>query len=112
MSVPESARMCENDWTKGGIVAVYKEEGISSHYVVGAIRLCTGERRVGHAGTLDPYAKGVLVVGVGREATRTLAQAAGKEKAHVVRVLLGWRSTSDDREGHKTQVQGDQVPSE
>jgi tRNA pseudouridine55 synthase len=104
--------MGQNDWMKGGIVAVYKEEGISSHYVVGAIRLCTGERRVGHAGTLDPYAKGVLVIGVGREATRTLGTATGKEKEYVVRVLLGWRSTSDDREGQKMQVPVEQIPSE
>jgi tRNA pseudouridine55 synthase len=103
--------MDQGDWTKGGVVAVYKDVGISSHYVVNAVRKCTGQRRVGHAGTLDPCARGVLVIGVGRAATRTLASALGKEKEYVVRILLGWRSTSDDREGKKTQVHVAEVPS-
>jgi len=104
--------MAERGLTSGDIVAVYKEEGMTSHDVVDAVRRCTGERRVGHAGTLDPCAKGVIVVGVGRAATRTLAAIVGKEKEYVVRVKLGWRSTSDDREGQKTQVPVSQVPSE
>lgn len=104
--------MAERGLTSGDIVAVYKDEGMTSHDVVDAVRRCTGEKRVGHAGTLDPCAKGVIVVGVGRAATRTLAAIVGKEKEYVVRVKLGWRSTSDDREGQKTQVPVSQIPSE
>jgi tRNA pseudouridine55 synthase len=104
--------MEQTDWTQGGVVAVYKDVGISSHYVVNAVRKWTGQRRVGHAGTLDPCAKGVLVIGVGRAATRILASVVGKEKEYVVRIRLGWRSTSDDREGRKTEVYVDSVPSE
>jgi tRNA pseudouridine55 synthase len=103
--------MCEDHWKKGGILAVYKDVGISSHYVVNAVRKWTGQRRVGHAGTLDPCAKGVLVIGVGRAATRTLASVVGKEKEYIVCIRLGWWSTSDDREGQKTEVRVDQVPS-
>ena len=104
--------MPERNLIKDGVVAVYKEEGWSSHDVVNMVRRYTGQRRVGHAGTLDPCAKGVIVIGVGREVTRMLAAIAGKEKEYVVRVKLGWRSTSDDLEGQKTQVQVAQIPSE
>jgi tRNA pseudouridine55 synthase len=82
-----------------GILAVYKDEGITSHGVVARIRRLTGEQRVGHAGTLDPYARGVLVIAVGRAATRELKWVAGADKEYITRVKLGWRSTTEDREG-------------
>jgi len=95
-----------------GIFAVYKDEGKTSHDVVDAVRRVTGERRVGHAGTLDPCAKGVLVIGVGRAATKRLGEVAGTEKEYRTRIRLGWRSTTDDREGQKTPVEVAQFPSE
>jgi len=95
-----------------GIFAVYKDEGKTSHDVVDAVRRATGEKRVGHAGTLDPCAKGVLVVGVGRAATKRLGTVAGTEKEYVTRILLGWRSTTDDREGRKEEVAVERIPSE
>ncbi len=85
---------------------------MTSHDVVDAVRRLTGERRVGHAGTLDPYARGVLVIGVGRAATRKLRAIAGTEKEYVARIRLGRRSTTDDREGHKEEISVSQVPSE
>jgi tRNA pseudouridine55 synthase len=97
---------------KEGIFAVYKDEGISSHDVVNVVRKFTGENRVGHAGTLDPYAKGVLVVGVGRAATRELGELAKKDKEYLVRIKLGWRSTTDDREGRIEQASVSEIPSE
>jgi tRNA pseudouridine55 synthase len=87
-----------------GVFAIYKEEGMTSHDVVDAVRRLTGQQRVGHAGTLDPCAKGVLVIGVGRAATRQLRSIAGTEKEYITRVKLGWRSTTEDREGKKEQV--------
>ncbi|MCL5281443.1 MAG: tRNA pseudouridine(55) synthase TruB [Planctomycetes bacterium] len=87
-----------------GVFAIYKEEGMTSHDVVDAVRRLTGQQRVGHAGTLDPCAKGVLVVGVGRAATRQLRAIAGTEKEYITRVKLGWRSTTEDREGKVEQV--------
>jgi tRNA pseudouridine55 synthase len=87
-----------------GVFAIYKEEGMTSHDVVDAVRRLTGQQRVGHAGTLDPCAKGVLVIGVGRAATRQLRQIAGTEKEYITRVKLGWRSTTEDREGKVEQV--------
>lgn len=77
---------------------------MSSHDVVHAVRKITGEKRVGHAGTLDPYARGVLVIGVGRAATKKLRFVAGAEKEYITRIRLGWRSTTDDREGVLTQT--------
>jgi len=87
-----------------GIFAVYKDVGMSSHAIVNLVRRCTGQKRVGHGGTLDPCAKGILVIGVGRPATKQLGQIVEKEKEYVTHVRLGWRSTTDDREGEKEEV--------
>lgn len=97
---------------KEDIFAVYKDEGMTSHDVIDIVRRATHEKRVGHGGTLDPCAKGVLVVGVGRAATKRLGEVVGSEKEYVTRVRLGWRSTTDDREGQLEQVEVPQIPSE
>ncbi|MDP3771408.1 MAG: tRNA pseudouridine(55) synthase TruB [bacterium] len=90
---------------QASIVAIWKSKGPTSHDVVDAVRRITGERRVGHAGTLDPMAEGVLVVGIGREATRQLASEVAKEKEYVASVCLGATSTTDDAEGVITETQ-------
>lgn len=95
-----------------GIFAVYKDEGMTSHDVVDVVRRATGQKRVGHAGTLDPCAKGVLVVGVGRAATKRLGTVAGTEKEYLAKIRLGWRSTTEDREGQKEQVEISEIPTE
>jgi tRNA pseudouridine55 synthase len=83
-----------------GILIINKPAGMTSHDVVDAIRRITGEQRVGHAGTLDPFATGVLVVGVGREATKALGWIAkDTEKRYRATVRLGAESDTDDREG-------------
>ena len=94
-----------------GIFAIYKKEGMTSHDVVDIVRRLTGRKRVGHAGTLDPCARGVLVVGVGRPATKRLGEVVAKEKEYVARIRLGWRSTTDDREGEKEEVPTSTIPS-
>ncbi len=83
---------------------------MTSHDVVGLIRRATGERRVGHAGTLDPLARGVLVVGIGRAATRTLAEVVAHEKEYVAVVRLGMTSATDDEEGEKSTREVPRVP--
>lgn len=85
-----------------GIFAIYKPQGPTSHDMIDKIRKITGEKRVGHAGTLDPLASGVLVVGVGREATRKLAFEVKKEKEYVAEIKFGETSVTDDEEGKKT----------
>lgn len=89
---------------KMNIFAVYKPKGPTSHDVVNAVRRATGEKRVGHAGTLDPLARGVLVVAVGRDATKQLASIVAKEKEYIADICLGMTSTTDDEEGEKTPV--------
>jgi len=84
---------------EGKIFAVYKDAGPSSHDVIDRLRRITGIRKIGHAGTLDPMASGVLVVGVGRQATKRLAEFVGKEKEYLATVTLGATSTTDDSEG-------------
>ena len=95
-----------------GVFAIYKDEGMTSHDVVREIRRLTHQKRVGHAGTLDPCAKGVLVVGVGRAATKTLKLVVGTEKEYLTRIKLGWRSTTDDREGRIEPATFPSIPSE
>ncbi|GAA4848930.1 tRNA pseudouridine(55) synthase TruB [Luteimicrobium xylanilyticum] len=84
-----------------GLVVVDKPQGWTSHDVVGRMRRLAGTKKVGHAGTLDPMATGVLVVGVGR-ATRLLTYVVGAEKEYVTTVRLGVATTTEDAEGEVT----------
>lgn len=81
-----------------GLVVVDKPAGWTSHDVVARLRRLAGTRRVGHAGTLDPMATGVLVVGIGR-ATRLLGYLAAHDKAYDATVRLGESTVTDDAEG-------------
>jgi tRNA pseudouridine55 synthase len=81
-----------------GIVVVDKPAGYTSHDVVARIRRLAGTRRVGHAGTLDPMATGVLVVGIGK-ATRLLGHLAARDKDYDATIRLGITTTSDDADG-------------
>jgi tRNA pseudouridine55 synthase len=81
-----------------GLVIVDKPPGLTSHDVVGRIRRLAGTRRVGHAGTLDPMATGVLVIGV-EKATRLLGHLALSEKEYSATIRLGQATDTDDAEG-------------
>lgn len=87
-----------------GIFAVNKPVGITSHDVIYQLRRKTGIKRIGHGGTLDPLASGVLVVAIGRENTKQLDMVVKSEKEYVTEVLLGQISTTDDSEGEKTVI--------
>ena len=84
--------------TEAGLVVVDKPGGITSHDVVARVRRLAGTRKVGHAGTLDPMATGVLVVGVNR-ATRLLGHLMLTEKAYDATIRLGVGTSTDDAEG-------------
>ena len=84
-----------------GLVIVDKPGGMTSHDVVARIRRLAGTRRVGHAGTLDPMATGVLVVGV-EQATRLLGYLTLAEKEYLATIRLGQSTTTDDAEGEIT----------
>jgi tRNA pseudouridine55 synthase len=81
-----------------GLVVVDKPAGITSHDVVARVRRLAGTRKVGHAGTLDPMATGVLVLGVNR-ATRLLGHLTLTDKRYAATVRLGVSTTTDDAEG-------------
>jgi tRNA pseudouridine55 synthase len=87
--------------TAPGLVVVDKPGGMTSHDVVARVRRLAGTRKVGHAGTLDPMATGVLVLGVER-ATRLLGHLMLTEKAYDATVRLGVATTTDDAEGEVT----------
>jgi len=82
----------------GGLIVVDKPAGITSHDVVSRIRRLARTRRVGHGGTLDPMATGVLVVGVER-ATRLLTYVVGVGKVYRATIRLGQSTVTDDAEG-------------
>lgn len=84
-----------------GLVVVDKPGGMSSHDVVSRLRRYFGTRKVGHAGTLDPMATGVLVVGIER-ATKILGQLALETKSYEATIRLGQTTTTDDAEGETT----------
>jgi tRNA pseudouridine55 synthase len=85
-----------------GIVVVDKPAGMTSHDVVGRCRRIFGTRKVGHAGTLDPMATGVLVVGIER-ATKILGLLTATSKSYAATVRLGRSTTTDDAEGEVLQ---------
>jgi tRNA pseudouridine55 synthase len=84
-----------------GLIVVDKPAGMTSHDVVARIRRLARTRRVGHGGTLDPMATGVLIIGVNR-ATRLLTYVIGAEKSYAATVRLGQSTVTDDAEGEVT----------
>lgn len=87
---------------EAGIVVVDKPSGLTSHDVVGRCRRLFGTRKVGHAGTLDPMATGVLVIGIER-ATKLLGLLSGAGKSYAATIRLGRSTSTDDAEGEVLQ---------
>jgi tRNA pseudouridine55 synthase len=81
-----------------GALIIDKPEGLTSHDVVARVRRATGTRRVGHAGTLDPFATGVLVCCIGN-ATRLVQYLVGLDKEYVATVRLGYATDTQDGTG-------------
>ena len=84
-----------------GLIVVDKPAGMTSHDVVARIRRLAKTRRVGHGGTLDPMATGVLIIGVNR-ATRLLTYVIGSAKSYTATIRLGESTVTDDAEGDVT----------
>jgi tRNA pseudouridine55 synthase len=84
--------------TRSGLLLVDKPGGITSHDVVAATRRLAGTRKVGHAGTLDPMATGLLVLGI-NSSTRLLTFVVGLDKEYLATIRLGEATTTDDAEG-------------
>jgi tRNA pseudouridine55 synthase len=93
-----------------GILVIDKPQGATSHDVVAVVRRAAKTGKVGHAGTLDPMATGVLVVAIG-QATRTLEYLTAHDKRYTATIRLGQNTTTYDAEGEVTYThQGDLPP--
>ena len=99
MPAPADGRHMRAEVTSG-LVVVDKPAGMTSHDVVGRFRRIAGTRKVGHAGTLDPMATGVLVLGVER-ATKLLGHLTLTSKTYLATVRLGYATVTDDAEGDR-----------
>ena len=86
-----------------GLLIIDKPAGWTSHDVVGKLRRLTGERQIGHAGTLDPMATGVLPVAVG-DATRAIEFLAGASKRYEAEIVFGVETDAHDADGRVTRV--------
>jgi tRNA pseudouridine55 synthase len=84
--------------TTDGLLLVDKPAGVSSHDVVSAARRALGQKRIGHAGTLDPFATGLLVLLVGR-ATRLLPYLPGEPKVYLATIRFGAETDTEDLDG-------------
>lgn len=86
-----------------GLIVVDKPAGVTSHDVVSKMRWIAGTRKVGHAGTLDPMATGVLILGVNK-ATRLLTWVVGETKTYTATIRLGVSTLTDDADGDTTAI--------
>ena len=103
--------MQQTDEQKSGFILINKPKGITSHDVVDELRKITGIRKIGHAGTLDPAATGLLILGIGR-ATKQMQELIGLDKEYEAIIELGKVSDTYDSEGkvEKCQMSNDQCP--
>lgn len=85
---------------KEGILLVNKPRGKTSFYLVKKLRQITGINKIGHAGTLDPFATGVMVMLIGRDFTKLSDQFLNCDKEYLAILKLGYRSDSYDCDGH------------
>jgi len=93
-----------------GFLHIDKPAGITSHGVVARVRRATKVKRVGHSGTLDPFATGLLIVGVGRGATKHLGGFLGQAKTYEAVAVLGATSDTQDKDGTIVPVEGATMP--
>ena len=90
--------MVDTDFT-AGMFLVDKPEGPSSFAMVSHVRRLLGMKKVGHAGTLDPFASGLLIICAGRPATRLISQLMDGDKEYIATLRLGYETTTCDPEG-------------
>jgi len=95
---------------KTGFILINKEEGPSSHRIVDQMRKITGIKKIGHAGTLDPFANGLLILAIGRESTKKISQFVKKDKEYIAKLILGKNTNTYDKEGEIKQI-SNKIPS-
>lgn len=92
------------------IIGIWKPKGPTSFKYLSQIKKIAGTKKVGHAGTLDPLAEGVLVVAIGRQSTKKISGEVKREKEYIATIKLGENSTTDDEEGEKTLWEIKEIP--
>jgi tRNA pseudouridine55 synthase len=95
---------------EGGFILINKPAGITSHDVVDKLREITKIKKIGHAGTLDPFATGLLILGIGREFTKKLSIFQKKDKEYIATLRLGAESDTFDREGKIVEKKVEKIP--
>lgn len=94
-----------------GLIFIDKPAGMTSHDVVSRVRRIYGTRRVGHAGTLDPFATGLLILGINK-GTKMLTDLVGRDKTYLATARLGGTTDTDDTEGQVVEREGYSIPTE
>jgi len=95
---------------KSGFLLIDKPKGMTSHDVVDYLRKVTKIRKIGHAGTLDPIATGLLILGIGREATKRLGEFQKLDKEYIAKIRLGVKSDTFDKEGKIEEIKVEKIP--
>lgn len=88
-----------------GFITINKPKGITSFGVISRLRRITGIKKIGHAGTLDPLATGVLICAIGREATKRIDTIQGQDKQYKAEITFGATSDTYDVEGVITKIE-------
>ena len=91
---------------KSGYILINKPSGPTSHDIIDSLRKITAIKKIGHAGTLDPFASGLLIVAIGREATRGISKFVKLDKEYAATLHLGATTDTYDREGVRNQELG------
>jgi len=95
-----------------GIILINKPAGPSSHDIVNYVRRTVGAKKVGHAGTLDPFAEGLLVVLIGRDATKEQKKFLNSDKEYIATIKIGIETDTYDKTGNVMNIYKKILPSE
>lgn len=93
-----------------GFILIDKPQGMSSHDVVLKMRQITQIEKIGHSGTLDPLATGLLILGIGKNATKNLSKFQKLDKEYIAKIKLGALSNTFDKEGKIKEIKVKKIP--
>ncbi len=107
----ESGKKHNMDWQKrSGFILVDKPSGMTSNDVNNYIKMASGIKKSGYAGTLDPIASGLMVFAIGREATKRINKFAAADKEYIAKIKLGRASDTFDRQGKIIPINFSKIP--
>lgn len=95
-----------------GFILINKPAKVSSHDVVDQLRKITGIKKIGHAGTLDPFATGLLIMAIGRESTKKISHFVKQNKSYAAKLFLGSTTNTYDNEGLISKKDNFEIPDE